>query len=110
MPGGSQMPYAIPRAQLRNVFLSVNVLLDPFTARTAGPARTPAGPTMLRNGLRRANPVPPPVVATALGFASLQAAVDSIVESSAVPLSAPFPAGSAVLLRNRSPASLRFPL
>src|SRR2546422_10757241 len=98
MPGGSQMPYAIPRAQLRNVFLSVNVLLDPFTARTAGPARTPAGATMLRKGLRRAIQFAPPMTSAPLVFASLDVVVYSIVEVSAMPLSAPFPAGCAVLL------------
>src|SRR2546422_1639668 len=106
MPGGSQMPYAIPRAQLRNVFLSVNVLLDPFTARTAGPARTPAGPTMLRNVLRRTVQFAPPMMSTPLVFASLGVAVYSIVESSTMPLLAPFPDGSPVLLRNCRPRAI----
>jgi len=43
----------MPRAQFRNVLRSVMVLLDRFQISTAGPARPPAGATMLRNTLSR---------------------------------------------------------
>src|SRR3989442_13882134 len=107
MPGGSQMPSAIPRAQLRNVFLSVNVLLDPFTARTAGPARTPAGPTMLRNVLRRTIQFAPPMMSTPLVFASLEVAGDLIGEAPPIPFLGALPGGGAVVFRKCWPPAVR---